>query len=128
MYPCAMCDLITTLSPRPRKTLPLRRNNYSTVTAACHSSNARCLLLLLLAVPLFWRHVHCEPYMYVYSAFALCKWLFIASNIAFMSAIFIDGLHWRSSVVDAELQHSCSSSCCPLGNRNTSSERLTFDV
>ena len=65
----------------------------------CAAVNA---MLLLLAALLFWRHdLYCEPY--VYSAFALCEWLFVASNVAFMSAVFIDGLHWHNAIFDAEL-------------------------
>jgi len=46
----------------------------------------------------------------VYSIFCLCEWLFVASNIGFLSAIFIDGVHWRVAVVDAaDKRHSARS-------------------
>jgi len=38
---------------------------------------------------------YCEPY--VFSWFAVCEWVFVGSNMAFLSAIFLDGAHWSVS-------------------------------
>lgn len=43
---------------------------------------------------------YCEPY--VFSCFAVCEWVFVGSNMAFLSAIFLDGAHW--SVFDVSVR------------------------
>lgn len=55
---------------------------------------------LIAVMPyLYLRHERwCEPYLY--SLFCVCEWLFVASNIAFLCAIYVDAVNWRLTVTD----------------------------